>query len=49
MTIGEIRNFPAERYRSVAVISSDLGFIMGRKYRIGRNKETREVTVTRES
>lgn len=49
MKVGESRNFPAEKYRSVAVISSDLGFVMGRKYKICRKKETREVTVTRET
>lgn len=49
MAIGEMVTFPPERFRYIATTCSDYGFIMGKKFRVCKNREKRIVEVTRES
>lgn len=49
MKVGEEKDFPAEKYRSVIVLCSDYGFSSGRKYTCKRDRENRIVKVKRES
>ena len=47
MEVGDERRFPADRYRSVCAVSSDFGFVYGRKYKVSKDWENRVVVVTR--
>ena len=48
MMVGDVVDFEAERYRTVAVTCSDYGFVTNRKYKITRDREQRKVYVRRE-
>ncbi len=47
MEIGEQKDFPIERMKSVRVQASELSIIHGREYKTATNRETRVITVTR--
>ena len=49
MKVGEEREFPAEKLRSVAVSCSDYNFITGSKFVVRKDWERRKVIVIRES
>lgn len=49
MKVGEEREFPAEKLRSVAVSCSDYNFITGSKFVVRKDWERRKVIVKRES
>ena len=47
MKLGEEKEFPAEKFRSVTVSCSDYGFISGRKYSVRKDWIRRVVKVKR--
>ena len=49
LDIGEVCEFPPERYRYITSTCSDYGFITGKKFRVIKNREKRVVEVKRES
>lgn len=47
LEVGESKDFPIERLKSVRTQASELGVILNRKFRTVSNREARTVTVTR--
>ena len=47
LEIGESKDFPIERLKSVRAQASELGVILNRKFRTVSNRDARTVTVTR--
>lgn len=49
MQIGEVVEYPPERYRYITSTCSDFGFISGKKFKVTKNREKRVVEVKRVS
>lgn len=47
MSVGETLFFPPEKLGSLSSLASSLGFVLNRRYSVTRDKERRQVAVSR--
>lgn len=49
MEVGETIAFPSDKLRSVRTYASEIGFMLGRKYKCTTDRENMKIIIKRES